>query len=105
MVQGTEILIRKFAKDYERRDGALGCYIAHADIQDFITGLMSEFSAVFVSIRKDRGKGLYLWVLASDIKSMLYFTHVRNTNSRGIDKTPVRYNLTIDNKDVLVHFI
>ena len=87
MVCGTEKLIRKFAKGYERRGGA-AAYIASDDLNNFLEELIAEFSGICVGLRKDRGQGLYLSVMSSGTRAPLYFARVRNTNARGLDRSP-----------------
>ena len=57
MVSGTEKLVRKFARGYERRGGS-DAYIASEDLQNFVAELISEFSGICIGLRKDRGQGL-----------------------------------------------
>ena len=103
MVCGTEKLIKKFAKGFERRSGA-AAYIAISDMNNFLAELISEFSGICVGLRKDRGQGLFLSVMASETRALLYFIRVRNTNARGLDRSKVRYSLTLENKDVILDF-
>lgn len=104
MVRGTEKLVRKFAREYERRSRSVGCYLAGTDLEVFLSKLISEFSGICISIRKDRGQGLALSILSSDTRASLYFVYVRKTNARGLDRSPARYSLTLENKDVTLEF-
>jgi hypothetical protein len=101
---GTERLIKKFARGFERGSDSSARYIASEDMQGFITELVSVFSGIGVRIRKDRGQGLLLSVLQWDTWAVLYSVHIRNTNTRGLVRSPVRYCLEIENRDVIVGF-
>lgn len=104
MVCGTEKLVRKLAKGYERRSGSAACYIASGDMANFVGELIAEFSGICVGMRKDRGQGLFLTVLEAQTRAVLYLVRIRNTNARGIDRSLVRYSLTIENIDVILEF-
>lgn len=104
MVPATDKLVRKFAKGYERGCGSAARYIASEDFQSFISELVSQFNGIRLDIRKDRGQGVFLSVLSSDTREMLYFTRVRNTNARGLDRSPVRYSLELANRDIVLEF-
>ena len=103
MVNPTEKLVRKFVKGYERGVGS-GAYVSSSDLQNLIAELVSEFSGISIGLRKDRGQGIFLSVLSSDTRAVLYFVRVRNTNARGLDRSRVHYSLTIEDRDVILDF-
>lgn len=98
-VQATERLVRKFARSYERGSGGAR-YIAAAQMELFIMDVVNKFSGTSFALRKDRGNGVTLSVRLRATREELYFTHVYNTNNRGLSRSPVMYSLTFDNTDV-----
>jgi hypothetical protein len=104
MVSGTEKLIRKFAKGYERRSGSAARYVASEDMNNLIAELISEFSGICIGLRKDRGQGVLLSVMSSETRALLYSVRVRNTDARGLNRSKVRYSLTLENRDVILEF-
>ena len=101
MVKATEKLVRKFVKGYERGRGS-GAYVSSADFQNMIGELISQFSGICIGIQRDRGQGLFLSVLSAETRTVLYFVRVRNTNARGLDRSKVRYSLTVENRDLVL---
>lgn len=61
-------------------------------------------NGICVGMRKDRGQGLFLSVMSAETRAILYVVRVRNTNARGIDRLPVRYSLTTENRDIILEF-
>jgi hypothetical protein len=104
MINPTEKTVKKFARGYERRRGTPESYIGGADFEGFMTDLVEEFKGIRVGIRKDRGQGLFVSVLAADTREHLYTARVRNTNGRGLDRARVSYSITVENRDVILEF-
>jgi hypothetical protein len=104
MTYPTAQSVKKFARGYERRRGTPDSYIGRADFEGFMTDLVAQFKGIRVGIRKDRGQGLFVSVLAADTREQLYITRVRNTNGRGLDRTRVSYSLTVENRDIILEF-
>ncbi|NLA87245.1 MAG: hypothetical protein GX847_08205 [Clostridiales bacterium] len=98
-VPATERLVRKFARSYERGSGRTR-YIASSRMEEFISDLIGQFSGTSFALRKDRGNGVTLSVRQQATREELYFTHVYNTNNRGLERSPVTYSLTFENTDV-----
>jgi hypothetical protein len=104
MVRGTEKLVKKFAKGYERRSRTVGSYLAGSDLEIFLLKLIAEFSDIRICIRRDRGQGLTVSIQACDTRALLHRVYVRNTNARGLDRSPVKYELMLNNRDVNLEF-
>lgn len=98
-VEATERLVRKFARSYERGSGGVR-YIPSGQLETFLTDLLERFYGMNFALRRDRGNGATLSIRRRSTREQIYFTHVYNTNNRGLSRMPVSYNLNFENTDV-----